>query len=114
MAHGGAGLPLVPGQLVRGLQGVNQIPPGGLVGRAWTPALRVNHTRQELRQLSDVDLRHLEGVILGQLPLVFQGGDDAPQLVERLVQAVHPPPLPGVGCDAPVSLGAEVAHRASL
>ena len=111
VAHGGAGVPLVPSQLVRGLQGLNQIPPGGLI---WTPALRANHACQELRQLGDVDLRHLEGVILGQLPLVFQGGDDAPQLVERLVQAVHPPPLPGVGRDAPVSLGAEVAHRAAL
>lgn len=122
MADGSARVPVLFGQLGRGLrrrwvpEGVNQPPPGGPVRRARTgaQALRLDHAGQQLRQLRDVNLRHLEGVVLGQLLLVFQGRDDAAQLVESFVQPVHPPPLPGVGRDAPVPLGAEVARPPRL
>lgn len=117
VADGGARLPLLP-WLRRGCtpQGVKQVPPGGFLDLSWkwTTGLLVNHVGQELRQLSDVNLRHLESVILGQLSLVFQGRNDAPQFVKRFIQTVHSPPLPSVGCDAPVPLGAKVAHFASF
>uniref|UniRef100_A0A3B3BQZ0 IRS-type PTB domain-containing protein n=1 Tax=Oryzias melastigma TaxID=30732 RepID=A0A3B3BQZ0_ORYME len=91
--------------------GARKGPPGGLLRRpgARTPALFVHHAGQQLRQLRDVNLRHLQGVILGQLFLVFQRWNDAPQLVEGFVQAVHPPPLPRVCRHAPVSLRTQVA-----
>lgn len=85
-------------------QGVDQAPPGER--RRRSPALLLHHAGQQLGQLGDVDLRHLQRVVLGQLLLVLQRRDDAPQLVEGLVQAVHPPALPGVGGHAPVPLRA--------
>jgi len=41
----------------------------------------------------DVRLGHLERFVFGQLALVVGGRHDAPEPVERLVQAVHAAPL---------------------
>lgn len=59
---------------------------------------------QQLRQGVDVDLGHLQGLIFGQLLVVVEGRDNVAQLVEGVVQPVHPAPLPCVCCQSPLLL----------
>lgn len=59
---------------------------------------------KELAEGGDVDLSHLERLGLGQLLVALQVRDDAPQTVEGDVEAEHPSPLPGVGCEAATPL----------
>lgn len=59
---------------------------------------------EKLGQGVDVDLGHLQGLVLGQLLVVVEGRDNVAQLVEGVVQPVHPAPLPGVGRQPPLLL----------
>lgn len=59
---------------------------------------------QQLVQRRDVRLRHLQRLVLGELAVVAEGGDDVAEPVERVVEAVHAASLPSVGGQAP-SLG---------
>lgn len=54
----------------------------------------------ELENFSEclnVCLGHLQGFEFGELPVVSQVGDVFPEPLERVVEAVHPFPLPGIG-----------------
>lgn len=55
----------------------------------------------EVGEGADVGLRHLQRLILGQLVIAAQIGDDLAQPLERVVEAVHAAPLACVGGDPP-------------
>lgn len=59
---------------------------------------------KQLGQGVDVDLGHLQGLVLGQLLVVVEGRDNVAQLVEGVVQPVHPASLPRVGRQPPLLL----------
>lgn len=60
---------------------------------------------EQLAERSDVNLRHLQRLGLGQLLVTLQVRDDAPEPVEGDVEAQHPLPLPCVGSESAPSLG---------
>lgn len=76
--------------------------PSGAVGGPLPPA--GDRSLKQLGQGVDVNLRHLQSLVLGQLLVVVERRDDAPQLVERVVQPVHAPPLARVRGHAPLLL----------
>lgn len=59
---------------------------------------------EQLGQRVDINLRHLQSLIFGEFLVVVQSRNNAAQLVKRVVEAVHPPPLSGVGRDASLFL----------
>ena len=61
---------------------------------------------KQLGQGVDVDLGHLQGLVLGQLLVVVEGRDNVAKLVEGVIQPVHPASLPGVGRQPPLLLHA--------
>lgn len=73
-------------------------------GAVGTAAVVGNWTLEQLGQSVDVNLRHLQSFILRQLFVVVERRDDAAQLVKRVVQPVHTPPLARVGSHAPLLL----------
>lgn len=76
----------------------------GSVGTAAAAAAGGDWTLEQLSQSVDVNLRHLQRFVLGQLLVVVKRRDDAAQLVKRVVQPVHAPPLARVGSHAPLLL----------
>lgn len=52
---------------------------------------------QQLAEGGDVDLRHLQGLGLGQLPVAVRVGNNAAEPVKGHVQSEHPAPLAGIG-----------------
>ena len=79
---------------------------------------------EELGQLPDVLLRHLQGLILGQLVIRPQPWQDPSQAIKALVQQIHSSTLPSICCqppflhhrirDALVVADAHLAHLAAL
>lgn len=57
---------------------------------------------QEFGEGSDVRLRHLQRLELGELLVAADGGNDLPKAVEGLVQTVHPATLPSIRCQPPL------------
>lgn len=49
---------------------------------------------QEFAQGRDVRLRHLQSLVLGQLPVFTNGWNNVPKTIEREVQTLHPPAFP--------------------
>ncbi len=87
----------------------------GSVGKECQGRILWHRSGEELRELADVALRHLERFVLGQLALRTEAGQHSPQPVEALVEHVHAPALPGVGRQAPLAhrlLGHVVAFAA--
>lgn len=64
----------------------------------------VSFSLQQLVQRRDVRLRHLQRLVLGELAVVAEGGDDVTEAVEGVVEAIHAAALPRVGGQTP-SLG---------
>lgn len=56
---------------------------------------------QQRDQIPDVCLRHLQSFVFGQSPIVAEWWNHISQLVEGIVQAVHPPPFPSIGGQSP-------------
>ena len=79
---------------------------------------------EELGQLPDVLLRHLQGLILGQLVIRPQPWQDPSQAIKALVQQIHSSTLPSICCqppflhhrirDALVVADAHLAHLAAV
>lgn len=69
---------------------------------------------QQIAQRRNVGLRHLQCLVLGQLPIVSTRGKMLPQPVEGLVQPIHALPFPCIGRQAPLALDHRWNRRASL
>ena len=90
----------------------------------WIVSVLQGDLLEQLGQLPDVLLRHLQGLVLGQLVVCPQAWQDPSQAVEALVQQIHPSSLASVCCqppffhhrvgDAIVAGGAHLAHLAAV
>ena len=67
----------------------------------WILSVLQGELLEQLGQLPDVLLRHLQGLVLGQLVVCPQAWQDPSQAVEALVQQIHPSSLASVCCQPP-------------